>query len=115
MPLAANGGRIASVLKRSGKHTLFWGQTKLVLSSQANRIVVAANISQADRTFKPADALLIAASHQARSRRRAFGTVGVKAGQTHAFPGQGIDISCADVRAAVAPEVAITHIVGHNQ
>jgi len=61
------------------------------------------------------DALMVAAGHKRRARRRADGRRGVKGREPYARERQLVDVWAFVCRAAVAAEVAVTQVVAIYQ
>ena len=61
------------------------------------------------------EALLVAACDEARAGRGAGRAVRVEVGETHSLADEPVDVRRAEVGAAVAREVAVAHVVGHDE
>ena len=59
--------------------------------------------------------MLVLSGQQSRARRRAHWTIGVKIREFHPFGGHRIEVGRSVVLVAIATNVTITKIVGHNQ
>src|SRR5262245_58706436 len=114
MPFAADRGRIAAGGQSSNKNVLFSRQSKLTLACQTNCVVIPANSGQADRAFQAAYPLLVTASHQGRPRRRALRPVSVVTRQPQSLPGECVNIGRPDIRAAVAGQIPVAHVISED-
>ena len=61
-----------------------------------------------------AEALLVAAGHQARAGRRAVGAADVAIGEAHARGGQPVELRGGNVLAALEAGVAVAHVIGDD-
>ena len=73
------------------------------------------DIADAERAFETPDAMLVSAGQQRGPRGRALRGVGIKRGEFDSTLGELVYSRGADVGAAVAAQVAITEVVGHDQ
>ena len=102
VPLANMSGGVGAGFERFGERDLGWRQTARGIGKEHAAV-----------SRHPAPQGITAREERGAARCADFGA-GVKIGEPHALGGHAIDIRRADRRAAIAPEITVTLVVGKN-
>lgn len=103
VPLSHESSRIALRFEQRGQRR-----------SQRGQAAVPIRRGNGEHPFEPR-ALRVVPADQGGTGGRADRAIGVGVGQADAFAGEAVDVGCADIRRAVAADVAVPQIVHHDE
>ncbi len=114
VPFAEYAAGIAGGLQGGGEQGPADRQSQSVFAREADRLVVAPDVTGADGTFEAHGPLLVLPCEECGPCRAALRSIGVMLGEADAIAGELVDYRGLCLRMPIAAEIAIAQVVGEE-